>query len=468
MAAEAIRIGVIGCGFYAQNHLHAWRELAPEGAVLAAVCDIDAGKAEAAGRAFGVPFYTDANALLASEQLDVVDIVTRQDTHRALCELTIARGLATIVQKPFAPTWEDCIAIVEAAEKAGVWLAVHENFRFQAPMRHVRAGDRQRRDRHAELGAHPLPHRLRCLRDAALFPDARSASPSPMSASTCSTSRASSWARSPASPARRSSATRRCAARIPRPCCFGTRAARVSVVECTYEARRSPDPFPETLVEIEGPRGSIIVDTGCRMTVTSDGETSETDIAAPLLSWTSHPWHVSQEGALGACRHFLDCLQRGVAAETSGEDNLKSYALVDAAYRAAAEHGQSPRRSGKRAARISRRRAGGRGDDDGPRRRANEERGSAAAFAITVAFELVEGAFPEFHRLVAENAALSVELEPDCLRFDVLTPADPAVRRMSSSMRFTGTARPSTCISLRIISASSTSARATWWSARPL
>jgi quinol monooxygenase YgiN len=53
-------------------------------------------------------------------------------------------------------------------------------------------------------------------------------------------------------------------------------------------------------------------------------------------------------------------------------------------------------------------------------------RGSAAAFAITVAFELVDGGFPEFHRLVAENAALSVKLEPDCLRFDVLTPADAA------------------------------------------
>jgi autoinducer 2-degrading protein len=44
------------------------------------------------------------------------------------------------------------------------------------------------------------------------------------------------------------------------------------------------------------------------------------------------------------------------------------------------------------------------------------------AFAITVAFELLEGTFVEFHRLVSENAALSVELEPDCLRFDVLTP----------------------------------------------
>lgn len=52
---------------------------------------------------------------------------------------------------------------------------------------------------------------------------------------------------------------------------------------------------------------------------------------------------------------------------------------------------------------------------------------NAVAFAITVAFELVEGAFPEFHRLLTQNAALSVELEPDCLRFDVLTPTDTAI-----------------------------------------
>lgn len=49
-----------------------------------------------------------------------------------------------------------------------------------------------------------------------------------------------------------------------------------------------------------------------------------------------------------------------------------------------------------------------------------------AAFAITVVFELADGAFPEFHRLIRENAALSVSQEPDCLRFDVLTHADSA------------------------------------------
>ena len=57
---------------------------------------------------------------------------------------------------------------------------------------------------------------------------------------------------------------------------------------------------------------------------------------------------------------------------------------------------------------------------------ANSERlGMAAtAFAITVAFELVDGAFPEFYQMVSENASQSVAVEPGCLRFDVLTPVE--------------------------------------------
>ena len=337
MAAKAIRIGVIGCGFYAQNHLHAWKELAAQGAVLAAVCDVDGGKAEAAGRVFGVPFYTDAVALLASEQLDTVDIVTRQDTHRALCELVIARGLATIVQKPFAPTWEDCTAIVDAAERAGVWLAVHENFRFQAPMRNVR--------KMIDNGAIGTPTWARISFRTGF--DVYTAQPYFLTEERLAIADVGIHMLDLARFLMGEVCRVACETQQRNPKLRGEDTATmllrhdngaVSVVECTYEARRSPDPFPETQIEIEGPRGSIIVDAGCRMTVTSDGMTSVDDAGAPLLSWTSHPWHVSQEGALGACRHFLDCLQRGVVAETSGADNLKSYALVDAAYRAAAEH----------------------------------------------------------------------------------------------------------------------------------
>ena len=45
------RFAVIGTGFFAQNHLHAWAEI-PE-VELVAVCDVDDARVQAAGRDFG-------------------------------------------------------------------------------------------------------------------------------------------------------------------------------------------------------------------------------------------------------------------------------------------------------------------------------------------------------------------------------------------------------------------------------
>ena len=51
-------------------------------------------------------------------------------------------------------------------------------------------------------------------------------------------------------------------------------------------------------IEIEGPRGSIVVHAGSRMTVASDGLASDGAIGAPLRSWMSNPWYVNQQGTL--------------------------------------------------------------------------------------------------------------------------------------------------------------------------
>ena len=107
-------------------------------------------------------------------------------------------------------------------------------------------------------------------------------------------------------------------------------------MECTYEARRIPDPFPETLLEIEGPAGSIVVSPGEKMRVTTQGLFFDEEIGGDLLSWTQRPWHVSQEAVLHTCAHMMDTFRAGRPAETSGEDNLKTYALVEAAYESAA------------------------------------------------------------------------------------------------------------------------------------
>src|SRR5690606_25759372 len=130
------RGALIGCGFFANNHMHGWAEVA--GAEIVAVCDRDAAKAEAMAQRFGIPaVYTDAAEMLAREQLDFVDIATTSGSHRALVELAALRVRLVICQKPMADTLADGGAMVAAAASAGVPLIIHENFRWQRPFREI-------------------------------------------------------------------------------------------------------------------------------------------------------------------------------------------------------------------------------------------------------------------------------------------------------------------------------------------
>ena len=103
-----MRLAVIGCGFFAQNHLNGWRDLRAEGIELVAVCDIDATKAEEAAKTFAVPrFYGDAGVLLDKEKVDFVDIVTRMETHLQVVKIVAARGVDMILQKPLGSDWDE-------------------------------------------------------------------------------------------------------------------------------------------------------------------------------------------------------------------------------------------------------------------------------------------------------------------------------------------------------------------------
>jgi predicted dehydrogenase len=137
LVSSPLWVGVIGCGFVAENHLAAWSYM--DDVVLAAVCDLDIGKARSAASRHGASAaYSDAADMLDRENLNFVDIVTTMESHVKLVELAAARKLPTVVQKPLAPTWEDCISIVESCAAAGAPFMVHENTRFLKPVRKAR------------------------------------------------------------------------------------------------------------------------------------------------------------------------------------------------------------------------------------------------------------------------------------------------------------------------------------------
>jgi predicted dehydrogenase len=326
------RFAVIGCGFFAQTQLHAWREI--EGVELVAVCDVDPAKAEAAARQFAAPrFYTDAEEMLARESLNFVDIVTTPPSHRPLVELAARRSVDVICQKPMAWSLEDGQAMVQACRQAGVMFMVHENWRWQTPIRELK--------RVLDEGVIGRPFFGRISFRSDFDPFAGQA-----------------WLReTPRFVVIESGIHQLDVARF----FFGEfkalfcQVARVNptikgedvgtimlaadeatcLVDLSFATATEHQTFPQTFITLEGPKGVLHLGADYRLTLTRRGSMEVRTLSDPEHTWTDRPWHVMQDSALHIQRHWVECLRSGRTPENVGEDNLRTLELVFGAYESA-------------------------------------------------------------------------------------------------------------------------------------
>jgi predicted dehydrogenase len=134
---KPLRVAVAGAGYFCQFQLDGWTRI--PGVELVGICNRDRAKAEALAVRFGVArVFGELAPMLEQTRPDLVDIVTPPLTHREYVGEAARRGLATICQKPFGRTHAEAQALVEAAQHAGIMLAVHENFRFMPHFREMK------------------------------------------------------------------------------------------------------------------------------------------------------------------------------------------------------------------------------------------------------------------------------------------------------------------------------------------
>jgi len=134
---EKLRFAILGCGFWSQFQLGAWKEL--EGAECVALYNRTKSKAEDLAMRFNVPqVYDDAKQLIKDTELDFIDIITDVDTHEEFTLLGAEYGLDVICQKPMASNFKAAKRMLQATEKAGVRFYVHENYRWQPQIRRVK------------------------------------------------------------------------------------------------------------------------------------------------------------------------------------------------------------------------------------------------------------------------------------------------------------------------------------------
>ena len=325
---------LIGCGFFAINQMHAWNDVS--GAKIVAICDRDPERLKIVGDQFGIERrYTDAQALFADGGIDFVDIATTVSSHRALVELAATHKVPAICQKPFAKTLDDAKAMVKVCNDAGIPLMVHENFRWQTPIQAVRKaldsgvigapfwgrfsfrsgfdvfsgqpylaeGERFIIE---DLGIHTLDIARFILGDVtSLVARTKRANPKIKGEDVATI-------------------------------LMDHENGATSVVDVSYATKLETDPFPETLIELDGTEGSIRLYQGYRLEVITPKGTTVSDVSPKLLFWASRPWHNIQESVYAIQQHWVDKLAASEETSTSGADNLKTFALVEAAYQSAA------------------------------------------------------------------------------------------------------------------------------------
>jgi D-apiose dehydrogenase len=333
MDSKRLRGTLIGCGFFAENHLHAWRDI--EGVDIVAVCDLDGARAAAVAARFGVPrHYADAAAMLDAERPDFVDVATNVNAHRAMVELAAARGVGVICQKPMAASLGDARAMVSACERAGVPLMVHENFRWQQPILAVAEVLRSGRIGTPFFGRVSFRHDYDVYRTQPYLAQIERFAIMDVGVHLVDVARF-----------LFGEVTRlSCTVRSVNPAVEGEDVATMllehaggasAVVDCSFYSHLDPNPFPDTLVEVDGTAGSVRLGLHRALQVTDRAGTTHTVADAPTGGWLTPPWHVVQQSVRNIQQHWVDCLRQGRTPDTSGADNLRTLAVCLAAYESA-------------------------------------------------------------------------------------------------------------------------------------
>jgi predicted dehydrogenase len=129
-----LRFALVGCGRIAKRHSELLGKKQICDAVLVAACDVVAAKAEAVGKQFSVPWYTDMHEMMKNGGIDVVVVLTESGLHAQHVIALAPYGASIVVEKPMALTLADADEMIRACDLAGVRLFVVKQNRFNVPV----------------------------------------------------------------------------------------------------------------------------------------------------------------------------------------------------------------------------------------------------------------------------------------------------------------------------------------------
>lgn len=133
---KQVRIGMIGYKFMGKAHSHAYRDVpfyfdSNVEPVLQAICGRDEeGVKEAAHKMGWSSYETDWRKLIERDDIDLIDIVTPNNSHAEIAIAAAKAGKHVFCEKPLAMTMDEAQEMLKAVEENGVMHVINHNYRF--------------------------------------------------------------------------------------------------------------------------------------------------------------------------------------------------------------------------------------------------------------------------------------------------------------------------------------------------
>jgi predicted dehydrogenase len=336
-----LRYAVFGTGFWSHFQISAWNEVG--GVDLVALYNRTVHKAELVAQKFNVPsVYGDPEELLKNEEVDFIDIITEIDAHAPLVHLAAKYQVPVICQKPMAPDLETGERMVAACREAGIPFFIHENFRWQTPIRAVKEA--------LEGGDIGVPFRARVelisgfpvFKNQPFLKTLKNFIITDLGSHLLDVSRflfgeADSLF---------------CQTKQVHTDIAGEDVATILLqmggetsvtVNMAYaENYLENDSFPQTTIFIEGSKGSIELANHCWLRTTTQKGTYARQVFAPHYPWADPNYDLVHASIVPCNANILKDLRCEGPAETTSEDNLKTVRLVFSSYESARNHQAIP------------------------------------------------------------------------------------------------------------------------------
>ena len=119
-ARERLGIGVVGAGRWAGlAHLPGWAR--DERCAIVGICDLEPGRAAAAAERYGAAIASDDyRVLLERDDIDIIDVVTRDGDHFEINSAAVAAGKHVLSEKPVAHDYRDVRKVADLARQQGL------------------------------------------------------------------------------------------------------------------------------------------------------------------------------------------------------------------------------------------------------------------------------------------------------------------------------------------------------------